>query len=205
MRYNSPLVRKFFTRQKKKIFKFFDKRPFASFFIFLGVFFILIVISNILGAPKQEEKKEAPEVKKVRVYNIGSAPKMTVQAQVEKSGVVTISALSPGVVSEIPVSPGDVVNRGTVLVSTATNYQGGNAAALQVSISARNLQNINETYDTQKELIKKQKEMATRVDENSDEMREISAKCTVLPTTRSSNRAPTAISTSQCCMAILAS
>ncbi len=101
---------------------------------------------------------------------------MTVQAQVEKSGVVTISALSPGVISEIPVSPGDVVDRGTILVSTATNYQGGDAAALQVSIASRNLRNSNETYDTQKELIQKQKELATRVDENSDEMREISAK-----------------------------
>src|SRR3989344_5864507 len=112
MRYNSPLVRKFFTRQKKKIFKFFDKRPFASFFIFLGVFFILIVISNILGAPKQEEKKEAPEVKKVRVYNIGSAPKMTVQAQVEKSGVVDLTALTPGVVSSINSEVGQHVSKG---------------------------------------------------------------------------------------------
>lgn len=150
--------------------------PFITLFSLLGLLVGLIVLSNFIQKPKAAEEDVKPKTKTVKVYRIGEAPKITVQAQVEKSGVVTIAALAPGVVSEIPVAPGDLVERGTVIVSTASNYEGGSAADLQVSIAARTLQNVNETYQTQKDLIKKQKEMAERVDENSDEIREISRK-----------------------------
>lgn len=169
-------IGKYFEPIKTRTKTIIKSHPFVTLFALLGLLVGLIVLSNFLQRPKVAEEDVKPKTKKVQLYRIGEAPKITVQAQVEKSGVVTIAALAPGVVSEIPVAPGDLVDRGTVLVSTASNYEGGNAAALQVSIAARNLQNINETYQTQKDLIKKQKELATRVDENSDEMREISRK-----------------------------
>jgi len=173
LRYNSPLVKQFFTRQRKKILNFLDKRPFASFFIFLGVFFILIVISNILGAPKQEETKEAPEIKNVRVYNIGSAPKMTVQAQIEKSGVIHVTALTPGVVWSINSEVSQHVSKGETLFNLSSNYQGGNTSTLQRQLAQTQYQNFLDTYDIQKDIIKRQRELAETTDENAEELRNI--------------------------------
>ncbi|QQS43303.1 hypothetical protein IPM65_04020 [Candidatus Roizmanbacteria bacterium] len=163
-------------KPSKKIMKFASVHPFATLFALLGLLLILIVVGNMFRQPEETEKQEEQEAKSVQVYRIGEPPKMTVQAQVEKSGVVTITALSPGVVQNIYYAPGDYVAQGSTLLTTSTNYQGGNAAYLQSRIAARQLQNINETYDTQKEIIAKQKEIANKTDQNADELRNISQK-----------------------------
>lgn len=161
---------------RKRVSQFATARPFVSLFVLLGLLVLFIVLGNMLSRPDTtEETVEAPE-KQVEVYHIGEAPTMTVQAQVEKSGVITITALSPGVVQKLYAEPGDYVAKGKTLLSMSTNYQGGNAAYLQVQIAQRQLQNINETYDTQKEVIAKQKEVAQKTDANSDELRSITDK-----------------------------
>jgi len=68
------------------------------------------------------------------------------------------------------------VTRGKMLVSLSSNYQGGNAASLQASIAAENLKYINETYDSQKDIIAKQKDMTNKSDSNNDEFRSITDK-----------------------------
>ncbi len=161
---------------KKKASVFINKRPFTTLFILLGALVVLIILSNLLQKPPAEEKTVEQESKEVEIYTIGAAPKLNVQAQIEKSGVVTITALSPGIVQNIYVEPGTKVTRGTTLLYQSSNYQGGDALALQANLAARQLQNVNETYDTQKDLIAKQKDVANKTDENSDELREISRK-----------------------------
>lgn len=163
-------------KPRKKVVTFASTRPFATLFSLLGMLLVLIVVGNIFRQPEEAVKKNEQQTKTVQVYRIGEAPKMTVQAQVEKSGVITITALSPGVVQNIYYVPGDYVGQGSTLLTTSTNYQGGNAAYLQTQIASRQLQNINETYDTQKEIISKQKEIANKTDENADELRDISQK-----------------------------
>lgn len=164
------------SKPKKQTVGFIKKRPFITLFSLLGLLVVLIIISNILQRPPTTEEEAQATPKQIEVYRIGEAPKITVQAQVEKSGVVTITALSPGVVQNIYVEPGTEVTRGTTLLYQSTNYQGGNALALQADLAARQLQNINETYDTNKELIAKQKEVAAKTEENADELREISRR-----------------------------
>ncbi len=163
-------------KPRKKVTRFATARPFATLFSLLGILLILIVVGNFFRAPEETAEEKVVQAKSVQVYRIGEAPKMTVQAKVEKSGVVTITALSPGVVQNIYYLPGDYVAQGSTLLTTSTNYQGGNAAYLQTRIAARQLQNINETYDTQKEIIAKQKEVANKTDQNADELRDISQK-----------------------------
>jgi multidrug efflux pump subunit AcrA (membrane-fusion protein) len=160
-------------KPRKKISTFINKRPFATLFSLLGILVVMIIISNIFQKPPAETEKKEVATKKVEVYRIGEAPKLKVQAQIEKSGVVTITALSPGVVQQIYVEPGTQVSRGKTLLSTSSNYQGGNALALQASIASRQLQNVNETYDTQKDLIAKQKEVAEKSQDNDERLREI--------------------------------
>lgn len=166
-------IRRFFGIQKKKIFAFTDTKPFASFFIILGIFFILIVISNILGAPRKTEKKEVPEVKQVRIYNVGSVPKMAVQAQVEKSGVIHLTALTPGVIWSINKEVGQHVQKGDTLFDISSNYQGGNTSSLQRQLAQIQYQNILDTYDLQKDMIQKQRDMAEKSHDNSDQLRSI--------------------------------
>lgn len=157
----------------KKIGKFIDKRPFASFFIILGIFLLLIIISNILGAPKKIEKTEQPEVKQVHIYNVGSAPRMTVQAQIEKSGVIHLTALTPGVIWKINKQVGQHVEKGETLFNLSSNYQGGNASSLQRQLAQTQYQNVQDTYDLQKNIIQKQKDLASKSDDNSDQLRDI--------------------------------
>ncbi len=159
--------------QTKKIGRFIDRKPFASFFVGLGILFALIVISNILGTPKPAEKKQATPVKSVKTYNIGKAPRLTIQAQVEKSGVVHITALAPGVVQYLNKQPGEQVFKGENLIGLSSNYQGGNTFSLQRQMAQAQYKNILDTFETQKELIEKQKEAAEKNHVMAEDLREI--------------------------------
>ncbi|MBP9690656.1 hypothetical protein KBD81_01105 [Candidatus Woesebacteria bacterium] len=163
-------------KPRKKVAAFVLARPFASLFVLLGLLVLLIVLGNLINRPKTTEESVVVPEKQVEVYHIGEAPTMTVQAQIEKSGVITITALSPGVVQRIDAEPGDYVAKGKTLLSMSTNYQGGNAAYLQVQLAQKQVQNIDETFDAQKEIIAKQKDIANKTDANNDEVRDISSK-----------------------------
>src|SRR5688572_5596509 len=105
--------------------KFVKRRPMASFFIALGILFAAIVLNSLLTpAPKTSEKTQA--IKEVSVYKIGTAPKATFAAKVDKKGVIQIVAQTPGIVSNINAYEGQQVYRGNTLVSLSSNYQGGN-------------------------------------------------------------------------------
>lgn len=155
---------------------FVNTHPFISLFSLLGIFLVLIVLGNILSKPVEKAKEEIAPPKKVRTYQIGEAPTMTVQAKVEKSGAVTITALAPGVVQRIMAEPGTIVTKGQTLISTSTNYQGGNAAYLQTQIAKRQLENIEITTPIQKDLIAKQKDLAEQNNKNAEELRSITQK-----------------------------
>jgi multidrug resistance efflux pump len=133
----------------------------------------LIVAGNFIRRPQQEAAKPKPPVKTVTVYRIGTAPKIRVQAQVEKSGVVTITSLTSGVVQNIGYQPGQQVVKGNTLVSLSTNYQGGNAPTVQKQIAYKQYQSASLTYNKQKEIIAKQKELAEATDTNAEKLREI--------------------------------
>lgn len=161
-------------RTYKKIITIVRNRPLTAFL--LSLLFLLAVIAggNFLSSPK-DQGAPPPSVKSVEVYTIGKAPTITVQAQIKKDGVVQIVAQTPGIVQKISVAEGDKVNRGTNIVSLSTNYQGGNAASLARQLAQVQAANVNETFDTQKEIIAKQRDIANKGAENTQELRKISA------------------------------
>ncbi len=159
----------------RKTSSFIKRHPLGSFFIALGLLLFVLVIGNVLNKQK-EEVPSAPPVKTVSVYSIGDTPKATFQAKVEKSGVITIMAQTGGVVQNINVSEGGSVSKGQTVVVLSSNYQGGNAPAVQTQIAKKQYQNVLDTFDQQKNLIQKQKDVANTTDENSDKMREIQRK-----------------------------
>lgn len=149
-----------------------DRRPLISFFSLLGLLVLLIVGSNILRRP-QEEKKAKPVPDVVDIYRIGTVPKMTLQAQIEKSGVIQVTSLMGGVVTNIYITEGKTVGRGQWLISLGTNYQGGNALSLSRQIAEKQFKNLEDTLPAQKELISKQRDVANQTETNADKLRDI--------------------------------
>lgn len=159
-------------KQYKKITTIIKKRPLGSFFTLLGLLLVVLIVGNIFH--RQEEiAAPIPVVKEVNVYSIGDTPKASFQAKIEKQGVVKIVAQTGGVVQSVNVTEGQYVGQGQTLVFLSSNYQGGNAPAVQRQLAQANYQNILDTYDQQKELIQKQRDLAKVSDENTDKQREI--------------------------------
>lgn len=160
----------------EKISTLISNRPFLSLYFLLALLLASIIFSNILQRLNSTTEEETQISKKVSVFSIGKAPTITVQAKIEKTGVVTISALSPGVVQEVFVQPGSVVNKGTMLLSTASNYQGGNIFYAQQQIAQRQLDSIENSYDLNVDLINQQIDLTNTIDENNDELATITRK-----------------------------
>lgn len=158
-----------------KIKSFIKKRPLASFFVALFILFVLILLNSLL-TPKAEVIETVNVPKQVDVVNIGGAARATFSGKVEKDGVVKIVAQTPGIVSSVNVYEGQEVWRGNILVNLANNYQGGNALSVSRQLASLQYQNVKDTYDIQKDLLGKQKELANKGDENQDELRDITDK-----------------------------
>lgn len=158
----------------EKVFTVVERRPLLVFTSLLGLLLVLIVISSLMSRPKGQVEETSLPTKSVETYVIGESPKITVQAQVEKSGVIKVVALAPGIVQSINVEVGQEVGQGQNLVAMSTNYQGGNAFSVQRQLAQAQYENAAEAYKTNKEIIDKQKELAEKSDKNSDELRAIS-------------------------------
>lgn len=169
-------VSAFFASGRSRISRYVDTNPYRSFYAVLGILFALIVLSNWVGTPKIEQKREAAVVKDVTLFTIGTAPKTKVLARVEKSGVVTVTALAPGVVSYIRPSVGSQVSPGQNLIGLSSNYQGGNTSSLSRQLAEVQYKNAKDTKDLQKDIIRIQKELAEKADANADELRAITDK-----------------------------
>jgi len=157
----------------KKVMTRAERRPLAFFLGLLLILFGLIILSNVINRPAPAAEETGIATKEVQVYPIGASPKITVQAVVEKSGVVKVVALGSGVVQAINVEVGQEVGKGTSLVSMSTNYQGGNIFSAQRQLAQVQYKNFLDTYDTQKDLIEKQRQLVEKQEENADELRSI--------------------------------
>lgn len=161
---------------QKKIFKFIDDRPFSSFLSLLAVLLILIVVGNFLRKPPQAVEVKTPEPKLVETFSFNESPKLSMIAKVEKTGVINIVAQTPGIVQSVNVSEGEVITKGKSVVSLSTNYQGGNAASLSRQMAQKNYTMAVETFDTQKDIIGKQRELTNQGNLQAADMRSITAK-----------------------------
>ncbi len=167
----------------KKVVVFLQKRPFTSFFIALGALFVLIFLSSIIANLSKKETVQPPLLKSVKIYQIGSSPKVALQGKVEKKAVTKITAQTAGIVSTIHVVEGGHVKAGDWIVSLSSNYQGGDAFALQRQLAESLYNNVKDTYDIQKDLIQKERDISNKSSDNTEELRKISQ--TSLDDTRS--------------------
>lgn len=168
----SRRLRGFFQRFLQVI----NRRPFASFIVFLLLLLGLVVVGEALRKPAPEPEEEVAPATKVNVFSQDGQPMLEFTAKVEKSGVITVVAQSPGIVRSINVTEGKTVGQGASLVSLSSTYQGGTAQSLSRQIAQRNLQFTEETYGIQKDIVSKQRELANKADIQGDELREINRK-----------------------------
>lgn len=137
----------------------------------IPIIVIIILLFGIIMLGKYLQKKPTekvpePPVKNVQLFTVGKIPKVTFQAKVEKTGVVKIAAQSPGIVQKVFVQEGQLVRKGQSLLSLSSNYQGGNAPAIQRQIAQTQYQNTLDSYDDQKDAIAKQRDIANTNYEN---------------------------------------
>lgn len=157
----------------KKLLLFIQRKPFTSFFAVLGVFFILMISGNLLFSPKPTPQQNLNASKSVQVYKLGSAPQVSYQGKVEKSGVIKIVAQMAGIVNSINVTEGQQVYQGTNILSLSTNYQGGNVLSISRQIAQTQYNNAKDSYGEQKDLIQRQRDLANAGKDNADQIRDI--------------------------------
>lgn len=158
---------------RRNLQKKFEAKPLVFFYSALAALVLLIILGNIIRKPAPDAKETAKIPQKVEVYSLGESPRVTVTGEIEKSGVVKIVALTPGVVSQINYREGAQVSKGAVLMRLASNYHGGNAMSAQRQLAAVQYQQVLDTYNDQKDIIAKQKESAEKMDTQSSELRKI--------------------------------
>ncbi len=163
-------------RSLKRAVVFLERKPLTSFFVALAVLFLLILVGNILANRNNKPEEKPVLVKSVSVYSLGKTPSITLQGKVEKSGIVKLVAQTTGVVQTINAEPGDRVGKGETVISLSSNYQGGDALSLQQQLAQTQYNNTVATYDAQKDIIGKQRDLANKTDSNNDELRDISGK-----------------------------
>ncbi len=171
-------VKRFFTLKTfsgyyRTLTTFIKRRPITSFIAGLGLLFLTMILGTII-TPKQKPVTPKPIVKSVQIYKIGTAPRLTVQAKIEKSGVIKLTSLTSGVVESINIREGDTVGKGANLITLASNYAGGNAPLIQAAIAERQYATVRDTFKTQKELIQKQRDVANNSEVNAEKLRDIS-------------------------------
>ncbi len=162
-------------RQFSRVEKPLRRYPMISFLVLLAILFAIIAAVNLIHAPEETSDETVDRTKTVQTFSIGQAPRIRVNGQVEKSGVITIVAPAPGVVNSVLVEPGQEIYKGKTVVSLASNYSGGSLPGLQAQIAREQWENMEETYPAQKDIIAKQRELAQKQETQADDLREISA------------------------------
>ncbi len=170
----SAWIKKRLAPLQKKTSTIITGRPFLSLFLILLGIFALIAVSSTLRKPKPMTNEKPAVAKNVSIYRIGAVPRINLQAQIDKSSVITITSLAGGVVQSIPNIEGALVGKGQTLVSLSTNYQGGNVFSLQRALAYEQYQNVKKTYDDQKAVLDIQREIAEENRDNTEELRKIS-------------------------------
>lgn len=155
---------------------FAQARPLWTFFGLLLILLAAIVVGNFPTKPKVTDEEKAKEAIEVETYSIGQAPLLTIPAQIENEGVIQIEAQASAIISKINVKDGQSVKKGQLLISLASNYQGGNAASVQRQLAGVQAQTARITFDAQKDIIAKQREIAEKADSSADDLRDITEK-----------------------------
>ncbi len=151
----------------------FFRNNWRSVFLFsIGLLILLLTVGWWLRRETPDEQKTV-QPKNIEVYSIGEAPALTFMARVDKAGVVTVQAQSPGVINWIGVTEGDWVKKGSRLVQIGATYNTGSVQGAQAAVARKQYELAKLTRLEQEETLKIQREIAQQVSQNASDLREI--------------------------------
>ncbi len=101
-------------------------RPMVTFFVLLALLLGLILTGHMLRQPEPEAEKTEIKKKETAIF-VPGANKATLQVptEVRKDQIMTITALTSGIVSRISTAPGSKVSGGQVIVEMTDDYGSG--------------------------------------------------------------------------------
>lgn len=146
----------------------------------VGGLTLLLIVGLLASRLMQPETEPAAEQAStslmVETFTVGGTQlnEQTVGA-VEQLSSITLVAQAPGPVSKVAVSEGDEVWRGELLSQQASNYAGGNSAAIGAALATKQYQLADETLKSTVETVTKTRELADASRNNTEELRKISA------------------------------
>lgn len=147
-----------------RLFLFFEKRPIVSFLLVLILLFGVIYLASVSREPKEVGQGNIVAPKVSRVFAVREAGFITTTAQVKKSGVVDIVAVTDGMVQSISVRAGQFVGAGTTL-AVLTNDYGVNAGRLGAERAQLEQDFIYRVFSLEKEINARERKIA---DENEE-------------------------------------
>jgi len=116
------------------------------------VLFGIIALGHFLRTPKEDAAVSAPLAKETAIFDLSKdTAYVTVPAKVKKERVVSIVALSGGVVTDILTSRGRTVEAGQTLLTLTNDYQSG-ATALEKSLANETTRLALELADIDKDI-----------------------------------------------------
>jgi multidrug efflux pump subunit AcrA (membrane-fusion protein) len=157
----------------QRINRFIVRFPITSFLIVMLLLVALAFIGDGLRKPAITPESETTAATEVSTFEVGGTPTMTVQAKVEKSGIITLIAQTGGIVQKIKVQEGLAIKRGSTVLTLSSNYQGANAPALTRKISQVNYQFLVDNYQAQIDSLNRNKEIARKGEAQGSELRAI--------------------------------
>lgn len=105
-----------------------EQYPATSFFVLLVLLFGVIALGNFLRTPETLSDNAAPGAKETAFFDTATDTAfVAVPAKVKKESIIHIVALTPGIVSNILVSPGRAVVSGQTLLTLTNDYQSGSS------------------------------------------------------------------------------
>lgn len=105
-----------------------ERYPATSFFVLLVLLFGVIALGNFLRTPETLSDTAELEAKETAFFDTAADTAfVTVPAKVKKESIIHIVALTPGIVSNILVSPGRTVVSGQTLLTLTNDYQSGSS------------------------------------------------------------------------------
>lgn len=142
----------------KKVGEFIKSHPMISFLFSLLIIFVIIFISSKFRENVSEDFETGDFAKKVSTIQVKDKQFVNLSGQIEKDGVITIYAQTPGVVNNVYFEEGEKIKKGNKIIYIADNYSGSNSASVAYQIAERQVQNQNETFEKQIDIISDQKD-----------------------------------------------
>jgi multidrug efflux pump subunit AcrA (membrane-fusion protein) len=159
--------------KKTRLYKLLRNKPFTVAGGLFTIIIILIIAGQVLTRLNRDNGHTEPTPKQVSVYHVGEAPTIKVLATVTKENVWQVVAQTGGIFQNSYVKEGDAVYTGKTLAYISSNYQGASAGVIQAQIAKKSWENTQDTYQTQLDIIKNQRELAEKQDINADQLRDI--------------------------------